>query len=551
MRPTAFHTWILLVALAVLLPEPAGAGPPVLERLFPAGGRRGERVEVVAEGKFEEWPVKARAQARGIEFQAEKEKGTFSVSVAKDAPAGVTWVRLYNGEGASVAKPFVVGNLPEIVEVEPNDGPSEAQEVKLASVTVNGRLAKNEDVDGYAVALEEGQTLVAALQGNRGMLSPMDGVLQVARGDGLVLAQEDDSGGLDPRLVFEAPEQGTYIVRTFAFPSSPTSAIRFAGGPDYVYRLTLTTGPFADHAEPLAVPRDNPGWVGVVGWNIPDEMRVLPVVPVEGSPERGLAEHPELAAPVEVQVVPRPVALERARAGGEVQEVEAPVSLTGRLASAGERDIYRFQAKKGERLRFRVASRTLGFPPDSVVRVVGADDKVLAESDDAHTWSRDSEVTFEPPADGEYRVEVRDLNGRGGPRFVYRLDVFPPEPDVVLGLSTELFTLTPGKPLEIAVAVNRQDGFDGVLRVSVEGLPEGVSVSPGKSEGQGETAKSATVTLTSESGPAWSGPVRIVGESDSLPSARQAPGYLWLTVLPPGGPEAEASDKDGSKEGKK
>ena len=105
----------------------------------------------------------------------------------------------------------------------------------------------------------------------------MDAVLQVVSQEGLVLAQNDDDVGRDPRIVFEAPSAGTYIVRLFAFPAKPDSSIRFAGGSDYVYRLTLTTGGFIDYAFPLAVGRDGPKAVEAIGWNIPAAARVLPV----------------------------------------------------------------------------------------------------------------------------------------------------------------------------------------------------------------------------------------------------------------------------------
>ncbi len=431
----------------------------------------------------------------------------------------------------------------------------------MPSVTINGRLEKTGDVDGYAVRLDAGETLIAAVEAKRQLGSPMDAVLQVATPDGLVVEQVDDSGGLDPRLVFKAPTRGTYVVRTFAFPATPNSSIQFAGGSAYVYRLTLTTGPFADYAVPLSVPRENPGWVGVIGWNLPDEARTLPVSVIETAPDRAIASHPAVANPAEVGLVSHGVDLERPVVGGTgaVQSIGVPVSLTGRIASEGERDVYRFRGVKGQVLRIRVVSRTLGFPLDPVLRVLGEDDKVLAESDDADRSNRDSDVRFKPPADGEYRVEVRDLNGGGGSRFVYRLDLLRVEPDVALSLKSDRVTLTPGKPLEIAVAVDRRDGFDGTLTVTAGDLPEGVTVTAGKSEPKGDTAKSAKLTLNSEGGVAWSGPIRIFGRAESLPAARQAEAPIdgqesttdrpWLTVLPPSEPEKKAADSGNDSEG--
>ena len=93
----------------------------------------------------------------------------------------------------------------------------------------------------------------------------------------------------------------------------------------------------------------------------------------------------------------------------------------------------------------RVESRALGRPLDPVLRVLDPGGKILAESDDTGRNSRDLERSFTAPADGEYRLFVRDLNGRGGPRFAYLLSVLEPQPDFALSLAADRFDLTPGK----------------------------------------------------------------------------------------------------------
>src|SRR5439155_22291552 len=194
---------------------------------------------------------------------AEKEKGKFKADVAADAVPGVYWLRLHNADGASVLKPFVVGTLPEITESEPNDAPDKPQTVE-PRVVVNGKLGKSGDVDGYRVELQVGQTLVASVQANSVLGSPMDAVLQVCElverslgsPEAFVVARNHDAVGLDPQMAFTAPRHGAYLIRLFAFPATPDSTIRFAGGDDYIYHLTLTTGPFIDHALPLAAPRE-------------------------------------------------------------------------------------------------------------------------------------------------------------------------------------------------------------------------------------------------------------------------------------------------------
>src|SRR5579885_710126 len=192
------------VSLLVLSAWPAAgrAAPPALTYLYPAGAQRGQTVEVTAGGTFERWPVRAWVDRPGVEVRAAKERGKLTVAVARDAIPGVCWLRLYDEQGASGLRPFVVGTLPEVQEQEPNDTPASAQVLPSASVVVNGRLQKAGDVDAFAIRLHKGQTLVASLEANHTLGSPLDGVLQVRSADGFVLAQNNDEHGLDPQVVF-------------------------------------------------------------------------------------------------------------------------------------------------------------------------------------------------------------------------------------------------------------------------------------------------------------------------------------------------------------
>ncbi|HEX6983873.1 MAG TPA: PPC domain-containing protein, partial [Planctomycetaceae bacterium] len=449
-RAAVATLWAALATAAAGLP----AGPPAANALFPAGGGRGQTVEVMAIGSFDAWPVQAWVHEPGLEIEPAAEKGKFTVRVAADTPPGVHWVRFFDGQGATAPLPFEVGTVPCRTESEPNDGPNDFPNVGPLPAVVEGRLEKADDVDGYAVTLEAGRTLVASLKAHR-LGAPMDGVLQVVSADGFVLAQSDDESGLDPRLVFEAPAAGTYVVRCFAFPSEPNSTIGFAGGDRFVYRLTLTTGPFLDHALPLAVPADESGAeVEAFGWNLTEPVRRLRAERTP-EPDRVRAWHPDAAETIELATASVPVLVETEGAG---QAIMPPVIVSGRIGSDGERDRYRFTAKKGQVWRVRAVARELGSPLDPVLQVLDAGGKVLSEQDDRGRDDRDAEVSFSAPEDGEYRVSIRDLNGRGGPRSFYRLDVTEPKPDFGLTLAEDRFTVSPGKPATVAVTVTRERG---------------------------------------------------------------------------------------------
>src|SRR5262249_1144077 len=188
---------------------------------------------------------------------------------------------------------------------DPNDESKKPQAMH-GNAVVNGKREKPGDVDCFAVSLKKGQTLVASLEAHHTLRSPMDAILQVVSADGFVLDENHDFHGLDPQLAFTAPKDGTYVVRLFAFPANPDSAIRFFGSDACVYRLTLTTGPFADFAMPAADGTD------VRGWNIPKAgMRVA--VPLAEGETHAVLFAPELANTVRMRIEPHAhhVALER------------------------------------------------------------------------------------------------------------------------------------------------------------------------------------------------------------------------------------------------
>lgn len=536
---------IALTAAIVAAGAPALAKPPALTGLFPAGAARGQSLSVTMSGTFDNWPAEIRAEGSDLSVKPGEKKGELLVEVADDAQPGIRWIGVQDKEGATSLRPFIVGSLPEVVEVEPNDDPRSPQKIDEPRVVVNGRLAKAGDVDGFAVSLESGQVLAADLEANRNLGSPMDGVLQVVSPEGFVLDQNDDAVGRDPRILFQAPSTGTYIVRVFAFPAQPDSGIRFSGGEAYIYRLTLTTGGFIEHAFPLAIASEGSTEIRAIGPNIAEADAILEVPAEDGPIGPTILTHPSLAGGAEVRRVDGPTAVEN-----ESNDLDNPQELddlgwvSGRIDPPGDRDAYRITLKKGDKRFIQIESRALGLPLDAVIRVVDADGKILVENDDANRAVRDPALTFTAPADGDYRIVVADLYGRGGPNHAYLLGVTVPEPDFAASLEPDVFTLTPGgDPLKITVAIDRQNGHKGEIEVTADNLPEGVSATKAVSKPEGDSAKSVTIELKAEGDATASGSFRVVARpADGEGSERVAPAKIagfevttqrpWLAILP-------------------
>jgi len=529
---------ILLVGLLLLAPLTVKADPPTLEYFFPPSVRRGETVTVTAAGKLDPWPVQAWVNRPGLQLEAAKEKGQFKVTVAPDAKGGFYLVRLHNAAGATVLKPLVVGELPQLVEKEPNDKPADAQPVAESS-TVNGKLAKGGDVDQYSVQLKKDERLVVAVQANQVLGSPMDAIIQVTDEKGFILSQNDDGRLLDPMVLFTAPSAGTYMVRVFAFPLTPNSTIGFAGADNFVYRLTLTTGPFLDHAFPDLESKGQSPLVHFGGWNFSASEPPIALTDVSvldpGSPEQLQVTRPQSENFV---VLPKgPVVAMvagNAASAKQPQEIPIPVMIGGKIESPKDADVFRFQATKGNAILFDVISRSRGYAMDPFLQVRDATGKVLGEADDTNK-KRDCQLAFVPPADGAYDLLVRDLHHDGGERYIYQVHARLREPDFELKMAGGVYVLKSKEMVEIRMDVIRKHGFAEEISVSVEGLPEGVSAKPLKSLAKGTSATKLKLFIQGES-KSFSGPIKIVGTTADGKKSRMAhylvPNLNWKRIDP-------------------
>jgi len=88
---------------------------------------------------------------------------------------------------------------------------------------------------------------------------------------------------------------------------------------------------------------------------------------------------------------------------------------------------------------------------------------------------RDSRLTFDPPADGVYRVRIGDSRGQSGVDHAYRLTVRPPRPSFKVSFTPTSPKIFKGSAAPITVSAERIDGFDGAIDIALENLPPGIS----------------------------------------------------------------------------
>ncbi len=535
------RSMLTMAACFAILAGEAHPAPPPEVKLFPSGAQRGQTASLIATGKFKSWPVNVAIDGVGLQLNPDNDSGKFHLEVAADAVPGIRWVRLYNPEGTTAPIPLVVGTLKEISESEPNDLPAQVRKQLLEhhAVTINGQLQQDTDVDIYAIPLQKGQTLIADLDAYRPLGASMDGILQLLSPEGFVLLQNNDEEGFDPRIVYTAQNDGTVLVRLFAFPTEPNADIKLSSSSDYLYRLTLTTGPFLDHCFPLALEQGKETVLQLMGWNLNDMLSSKSVTIPMGQNGQLVFDSTQagnwlLSGETITTLLERePNDIDHP------QLLSFPCVLSGRICEPHDDDAYSIELHKNQSVLVCVESNRLGFPLDPVLTISRtSDNKELFKQDDDEA-SRDIHGVFTAPEDGLYRLTINDLYKEGSLRHAYRLRITT-EKDFQLSVAASEFTIPAGKNLEVPVQVTRQLDFNDEIDLVVEGLPKGTTYSSTRSKPDGESSKQVTVSIKAGEEP-FSGNFFIKGRSATNSSVEHLAhvrptktnpfsGVPWLTI---------------------
>jgi hypothetical protein len=492
---------MILFVIAV----PALAEPPDASYIFPAGGQRGTKVQVRIGGFYLYERAPLEWLGTGITCPAEMERiptkwfeGPLikqpasqqredypkdfgaELTIAADAPLGPHGWRSWNAQGATPVRPFIVGTLPEIVEDEADGDPLPVA-VQLP-VTINGRIFPREDLDEWTFAAEAGKPITVAVMAEQ-LGSPLQARIEVRTANGAVLAESTGRLNRDPMLRFVPPASGEYAVRI-------TDA-RATGLQNFVYRLSITSGPWIDSIYPLGGKRGSTTKFEVLGQGLDQVEATLPAAPDE-TVSHYFSHRGELLNVVKIDLDD----LEELREQEPNDETAQAATIqigqvgNGRIATVGDRDLWQISLAKGETVQFEVRAARLGSPLDAVLIVLDETGKQLARGDDLPSGSPDCEVKFTAPKDGTYTVVVQERFAlRGGPDFAYRLRCTEPKGDFRLETTVDSLAVDIGSAKKLSVNVARLGGFAGPITLSAEGLPAGVTapaveVQPNQNKGE-------------------------------------------------------------------
>ena len=522
---------------------------PTFDYLFPAGGQRGTTNSVVIGGKFDPWPPKVWVDCAEVRFEPQTNKGSFKVVIDPDTKPGAHLIRIFNEEGASSPRWFVVGTAREVSEVEPNDGRGKAQRVDGSTVTINGRLEKGGDIDSFAVQLEAGKWMIASMDAYA-IGSPIDASLTLFDEQGLRVAFNSDSvQSLDPLLACKVEKSGTYILQVNAFAHPPAADVRFAGSAAAVYRLNVTESAVARFFFPVSVQQGHDVKIKIAGWNLdPSSSAVTWKIHSDEAGGARFVSVPfgEGKLRLTINDLPHEGEQEPNNSNGDAQALDWPVTIDGCIDPAGDQDRFRLSVKKNERIEFRLRSASLGLPLDAFLRIDDSSGKQVARDDDSGEAS-DPLINWTASSNGTYFVVIGDLFHRGGPDYGYALEVRAPVADFKVTAESSAFRIGPGKTNEIKLAISRTAAHTNKLTATASGLPDDVKVKTVKIGGKEKEAKLALIAAPDAK--PFNGPVQIVvadllhtnvqrnalfelgpKESRSGEMLINATDQLWLTV---------------------
>ncbi len=203
------------------------------------------------------------------------------------------------------------------------------------------------------------------------------------------------------------------------------------------------------------------------------------------------------------------------------QEIRTNVTVQG-VAEREDSDYYLVHCKKGQRLSAEVEGMRLGRVMfDSYVEIISPDGDVLASNDDSPLLGRDCATSILIPADGAYRILVRESALEGSSQAQYRLHVGHfPRPTWVSPISgkpgeTKEFTFhgDPTGPLKKTITLTEESQAHTIVHAGHES-PSGHLIHVSPLDTQLESEPNNPLRLVKKDAPLPSVPFAVEGTLD-------------------------------------
>jgi len=419
----------------------------------------------------------ARTEFAAAEDESAKkgEKLLCHVTVPRDQQVGIGAFRAVSSGGVSNPLLLMVDDLRSVGEAADNHSVDKAQLLDLP-LAVDGQCdAVKEDI--YRFFVSAGQRLSFEVVAQR-LGSKLDSVLRLMGSDGQEIVRVDDTEGAggDSRFSHTFAVEGEYLIGI--------EDVRHLGGAGYHYRLRIGEFPLITAVYPAGGRCGEISSFQLLG-SAADPFSplhvALPKVSSSSLVSFGVRNDAKSGTGwFQVETNPSSQSLEQ-EPNDELKdatEVSFPGVFNGRLEKPGDRDHFRFKARKGQRLHCLAMTRELGSPCDLYLSLYKADGSRLVVA----PQSRETVLNLLIPEDGEYVLQVEDLLSGGSPEYIYRLDAR----DAFFGFSLhaeKMEYVAPQGGTVVVKVLAKRTGFSGPLELGVEGLGSGVVLENNKLEG--------------------------------------------------------------------
>ncbi len=547
--------WMALIASSLWLAVRAAApGEPELISVFPFGVQQGAGLKATIRGRSLEgasavWfdcehlsaTISGVVNDASTSAPSKKKKSSSSAPVqlmsvdmkaASGSALGMHYLRVLTPRGVSNAIPFRIHAEPGIPEdAGRHNEPAAAQQISAFPVVINGKLPGGGELDYYSFEVQQGETLrFDALTAGSGLdpgltlFEPTGSWFRPDRLTELAFNDEEVSyPGLpvNGRISYKFARNGRYLIRVNGFLGE--------GGSDYAYQLSVrrasTDYPDMDPMRPAHLPPPSAD----ISWKERSWSRELKPDRLKALWSRAA---PSLAGAIpEIAVV---------KVGEQPVSVSIPALLEGAIDRPAQVHRVKFAVKAGDRVAVEVETTRKTLPQfNPYLRIVSADgDEAFTNVHSTVNTCGDlilkqihPKTTYSFPRDGEFILEIRDITHLyGDSAFVYRVMLRQQVPHAgEIHVAEEQINLIAGEVGIMSVETDQEEGFDGQIALTVEGLPEGVRATmgtelqprvpppynPGKVERfRPESQKATFLFMTEREAPATSNPVeaRIIAQ---------------------------------------
>ena len=425
----------------------------------------------------------ARIAKQTLKDGAKPERIVLEVELAEGSQPGLENWWLVTDNGVSARSTFATDQLPQ----KPFAAKTESLPVALHG-TIAGSQVRDVTFTGKA-----GQEIICEVEAQR-LESKLRPVLKLYGPNNALVKWSLPLTALrgDTRLEVKLPADGEYRLQVHD--------LQFAAAAPGHFRVKIGQWAYADLAFPSTVQRGTSAEVQLVGRGGETRTVRLPSNADGQAAPAPWADPAKSSGPqAAVWLSDVPELIEGEGNQSAVQVLPAlPVAVNGRISKPGEEDAYELTVEPGTDVDMDVTADAHGSPIDAELEVRDIKGARLAINDDSPDGP-DPRLTYKVPKDVTKIIAViRDVNGNGGPRCIYRFHAAVKAAEKSGGFTLKMIedshTLEPGRAGVFKVEAVR-DGYEGPIELTFDHLPEGVKISGQKIPAQ---ATGTLLTLSSD-----------------------------------------------------